>query len=125
MQIIDTLIKMKQNGSLIINDQMHLSLTKRYFATNNPTMNSIGLQCHAGYEDLFIDECGNYRPCWRIDWDVGNIREKGIKEAWFSDKFLYIRSSMKKCQIPCLLQCHHSGSIASKIIELTHRLHRK
>lgn len=66
------------------------------------------LRCKAGYNSLVVDCYGNvFFPCvpW-INWGMatGSIKERTLKNLWFSDEYQTQREKTAKCR-DCYLNC--------------------
>lgn len=92
---IDEVIRFKEKKGLIINPVSSLKLYKQYFR-GKLFQRQI---CNAGYMGPNIVVNGNVIICI---YTIGNIREKGIQELWYSKKARQIRQLTAKCNRPCL-----------------------
>ena len=63
-------------------------------------------QCRSLYYHMVIDAEGNARPCFGIFKDLGNIRQRSLRELWNCDLMLktrniknYLKGKCKSCKI--------------------------
>ncbi|HEX55440.1 MAG: hypothetical protein DRO95_00130 [Candidatus Altiarchaeales archaeon] len=65
------------------------------------------IRCFAGLVIAHIDAYGNVYPCEEKFAKFGNIREKSLREIWFSDNADSIRNRIKKGDHPiCWYNCY-------------------
>jgi len=111
--VVNNLIKLKKHEpTLLLNNLWHLKQMLNYFY--KPF--SQYYRCTTGYRNIHIAPNGDIVPCWYFSKSVGNIKEKSIKEIWYSDSFDKIRKSMDKCKILCLSGCRFYPSPMQLII---------
>jgi radical SAM protein with 4Fe4S-binding SPASM domain len=71
------------------------SRDKRMVSWDSPT-------CAAGRSLISISPMGDVGPCIEFTQTIGNVRDKPIRELWYSDKLDYVRdftwSKMQKCR---------------------------
>lgn len=100
---IDFLIQKKEKTGIILNAHSYLRNLKTYF--RKPSLSQMGLTCMAG-SNFGIDSDGRVVPCWGVDWDVGNVKDKTLKEIMISKGYSKAKKVMQNCDIPCLLLCY-------------------
>lgn len=106
IEVIDELIKLKENGYPIFNAVGHFEIFKAYF--NNPQKPYRLRRCNAGDYLMNLDIFGNIHPCSAIGiW--GNIKETSISGLWYSEKAQNFREKIYACQRPChhLVNCFY------------------
>lgn len=86
------------------------------------------VQCSANYNSLAVDCYGDVFPCvpW-INWGraTGNIRDKGLKDLWYSHEYQAQRKSIAKCR-DCYLNCQSELNLLfdlSRWLQLNRRGH--
>ncbi|MFW9875827.1 MAG: radical SAM protein [Candidatus Thorarchaeota archaeon] len=100
---INELINFKKNKGFIVNSISYLSLMKNYFRT--PSLSKLGIKCICS-SHLGIDSDGKVMPCWGIEWNLGNIKNKPLKDILQSREFNDAGKTIINCDIPCMLMCY-------------------
>lgn len=99
---VDYLLHNMDDRVRLENSPAHLRLFASSFA-GNPSP----VRCRAGYNSLAVDCYGEVFPCvpW-INWgkSIGNVRDKGLADFWFSEEYQRKRNSMASCR-DCYLNC--------------------
>jgi MoaA/NifB/PqqE/SkfB family radical SAM enzyme len=94
---IDLLISKKKKGFPIATPFYALKTFKIYYRTPG---NLPRRHCHIGFRNVHILANGNVKLCYFFP-PVGNIKDKNIKEIWFSEKAEQQRKEILSCSIPC------------------------
>lgn len=104
-EIIERLIKMKQQGYLIANSEAFLKHFKPFMCDRQIVPK--GYNCLAGYSTIYVDTYENVLPCWNGGLGaIGNLKEKSLSQIWYSEQYQRCRNKMKACQCPgCWLLC--------------------
>ena len=101
---VDKLIQMKKEGYLIADSAAFLEHFKNFMCERQVVPE--GYHCLVGYTACFGDSLGNVRPCWSGGFNAGNLKEKSLKEIWYSEEYMKIRKEMFNCRCPgCWLLC--------------------
>lgn len=95
--ILDELAEMKRSGSKILNPPEQLEGMKEYFAKPELLMRD---NCMVGITNLSITCDGEIHTCFKMP-PLGNVRETGVKDAWYSERAKEIRQKIKNCDIHC------------------------
>jgi len=109
--VIDGLIKLKKEEGIIDNSIRYLEDVKKYFR-GEPKSSS----CSAGLTTCVIDSFGYVYPCYGyyiMQNAIDNIKDKSIKEIWFSEKYNRIRKDLFQCK-KCLWNCHGEFDVLFK-----------
>jgi len=103
--IIDSLIKFKEDGVDIGNSVAQLKAFKTYFTDPNDFVKKYR-QCRMGDGMLKVDPDGNVSLCAEKG-SIGNVRADRIDDLWFSEKAAIVRESIKTCKTNCpqLINC--------------------
>ena len=103
---ISQLINMKNNESKIVNSTLHLKSYENYFLYPKRFIKS--KYCDVADFGIYIDALGNVSICAEKGI-VGNIKNKHLKNIWFSDEALKVKERMKTCQKNCefLVNCFY------------------
>lgn len=101
-QKVEYLLKSKQKGMKIENSFRHLKLFDKAFRNIKSPVT-----CYAGYNSYAVDCYGQIYPC--VPWasrgkSAGNLKEKPLKEFWYSKEYNMARRSIVKCK-DCYLNC--------------------
>jgi len=99
---MDKLIE--QTEGFIVNSKDNLESMKAYFRT--PSLRAMGMTCPAG-SYFGINWDGRVMPCWGLDWDVGNVKEKSLMEIFKNTEIWDERKG--RCDRPCLLMCYEKS----------------
>ena len=99
---IDELIKLKKEGYAIVQSIPELQTFKRYFRYPKEKLEIV---CRTGGSVLCISSYGDYKPCWGVDWRMGEINDMSLTDAWLSRKHIDFISKMKDCRLPCIVNC--------------------
>jgi len=76
------------------------------------------MSCHSLDVSLFLDPFGNIYPCNAYDKKIGNIREKGFTEIWFSSKRKNLSKEIRNLQCPqCWTPCEAYQTILASLIK--------
>ena len=111
-QVIDELIRRKENGAPINNTVSHLNSIRYYFRSACPSKLSI---CEAGITTIGISANGDIVLCPYMK-PIGNGMNSTLKEMWNSDKAKGIRNQIRACEKVCgLRSCFHQKSLNEKI----------
>lgn len=100
-KICQGLIEIKEETGEIRNTKKYLRKMPEYFL--NKEKFGYG-KCMAGYEVIHIDPYGDIDIC-----GFGsslNVRNKNLKNVWWSERYKSIRKNIKNCNRPCLLLCY-------------------
>ena len=101
--MIEELIRMKKEWYPINNSDYYLRSIPDFLINNKLPEGA----CLAGFSGIFIQENLNMLPCWRLP-EVGNLSSDNAVDLWFSEKYVKVRSDMKKrncCK--CMFLCHN------------------
>ena len=103
---ISQLIKMKDNGSKIVNSNLHLKSYENYFLYPEKFIKS--KHCDVADFGIYIDAVGNVSICAEKGV-IGNIKNKPLKDIWFSNQALKVKKRMKTCKKNCefLVNCFY------------------
>lgn len=103
--VIDSLVKFKEEGIDIGNSVAQLKAFKTYFTDPNDFVKKYR-QCRMGDGMLKVDPQGNVSLCAEKG-SIGNVRADRIDDLWFSEKAAKIRESIKFCKTNCpqLINC--------------------
>lgn len=66
------------------------------------------LPCYSGFTQFFLDPYGIVYPCLVFSENIGNIREKNIRNLWFSERAKIIREQIKKNRCPNCWLAHEA-----------------
>lgn len=70
------------------------------------------IPCSASFTRFFLDPYGEVYPCLIFNEKMGNIREKRIKDIWFSERASIIRRKIKQNKCPnCWIAHETFGSM--------------
>lgn len=116
---IDLLIKLKTGGLPIVVPTEELRAFKRYF--RSPSHILPKRQCLVGFRNLIISSTGRVRLCYLFP-DVGNIRECGIKQIWFSKAAQEQRMLILNCKTPCLAACLREFKLSDQLVNFATRV---
>ena len=110
-EIIDELVSLRRNnerGFKICNPVGQLQLFKRYFS--NPAGFVKPFRCHLGTDVMQVDAFGNLILCNAMGF-VGNIKESGIEQLWYSQEAGRTREQIHNCAKNCyhLVNCFYDG----------------
>lgn len=97
---IDRLIEYKKENGFILTPDYKLQLIKEYFRDRSSMKRG---KCLVGYTWMRISEYGNCDYCLGIN--VGNTRNKSLKEIWKSKESHEARKVFRNCKKPCLQVC--------------------
>lgn len=86
---------------LIVNTENHLNLICSYF--KNEIHLRQNKKCLVAYDTIFILPNGDISFCWI--GKVGNLKENGVKETYYSPEFDVARNKALNCNYPCMLGC--------------------
>jgi len=99
---VSYLLDLKKKGANIENSPRHLKLFEKSFRNAQ-----IPFRCYAGYNSYAVDCYGEIYPCvpW-FNWNraVGNMRDVGFKDFWYSRGYNKMRGDILKCR-GCYLNC--------------------
>jgi len=103
--VIDNLIKFKEDGVDIGNSVAQLKAFKTYFTDPNDFVKKYR-QCRMGDGMLKVDPQGNVSLCAEKG-AIGNVRTDKIEDIWFSEKAANVRESIRSCKTNCpqLINC--------------------
>ena len=103
---ISQLIKMKNNGNKIVNSTLHLKSYENYFLYPEKFIKS--KSCDVVDFGIYIDAQGNVSICAEKGV-IGNIKDKSLKDIWFSNQALKVKERMKTCKKNCefLVNCFY------------------
>lgn len=100
---IEKLIKMKQAGSRIDNDEAYLLGFPDFLVYKRLPERTL---CTAGFTTISVDVDLNVRSCWPKK-PIGNLHSQKLTELWHSDIYSQNRASMLALDCPkCWLRCH-------------------
>lgn len=124
--LIEKLKEVKRRTPLVVRDSIAtIESWEPYF--RDPQ--SQRRQCITGYKNIQIAPNGEVVPCWYFSKPVGNVKWQSLKEIWYSGEYERARKGMLRCQSPCVLGCHHYGSlwrtITNQVIPLLREMVRK
>lgn len=64
------------------------------------------LRCSAGSDSLFLDPYGNVYPCLFMDEKMGNVRDRLMRDIWFSKEASRCRARVRIGDCPgCWVEC--------------------
>jgi len=99
---VDYLLDQKKKGQRIENSLNHLRLFANSFKGDRSP-----LRCYAGYNSYAVDCYGQIYPCvpW-VNWQksVGIVKERSLKELWYSEELNKSRKEIDRCK-DCYLNC--------------------
>lgn len=100
------LIKMKNNGSKIVNSNLHLKSYENYYLYPERFIKS--KFCDVADFGIYIDALGNVSICAEKGI-IGNIKNTHLKEVWFSCEALKVKERMGSCKKNCefLVNCFY------------------
>lgn len=100
--VVEYLLELKEKGVKIENSHKHLKMFLNSFKGER-----LPIRCFAGFNSFAVDCYGWFYPCmpW-INWakPVGNIKEKPLKEFWYSKEYNKKRKIVADCE-DCYLNC--------------------
>lgn len=104
--VIDGLVKFKEDGIDIGNSVAQLKAFKTYFTDPNDFVKKYR-QCKMGDGMLKVDPQGSVALCAEKG-SIGDVRIDRIEDIWFSEKAAIIRESIKTCKTNCpqLINCY-------------------
>jgi MoaA/NifB/PqqE/SkfB family radical SAM enzyme len=110
---IDTLIKLKNKNSFIMNSVEEIQLFRQYFKNPESLPNR---SCKAFDQNLIIDVCGNVKFCFNKSLEpadkIGNIITKKIDVLLNGKEATLVKESMRNCNSPCgIMMCHVSSNL--------------
>jgi MoaA/NifB/PqqE/SkfB family radical SAM enzyme len=91
----------RRSPHLVLNTEKHLDLIGPYF--RNEMLAGMKRRCLVAYDTVSIFPDGTMRVCWI--GTVGNLKEQGVKEIYYSEKSDKAREKSQKCNYPCMLGC--------------------
>jgi MoaA/NifB/PqqE/SkfB family radical SAM enzyme len=100
-RVIDELIKIKQDSKFyhkISNSVEQLKMFKDYF--KSPAKQYTAGQCHLDQAVLRLCPNGDVYLCGQMDI-IGNIKDRSIKQIWYSDKADQVREKIANCRENC------------------------
>lgn len=113
-ELIEDLIKIKKREGIILNPIAHLNNIRDVY-NDKIDYN----YCFAGYDHLLVAPSGD---CWFCQYDmftdksIGNIKEKNIKEIWYSKEYDKARIKALYCMRKCSLNCSFISKGATSFI---------
>lgn len=110
-KIIDILIKMKEDGSPIMNSVSDLNSVIPYFSGEQLQKESG--PCRVGLRNAFIYPNGDIYVCTSMS-PIGNVKDKTLKEVWYSNTAKKIRKNTVNCKKICLSACSSNKTLFDK-----------
>lgn len=77
----------------------------------DPTIRPV--PCYAGFVSFYMDPYGTVYPCYNFPEEMGNIRNRKIRDIWFSKRSQEIRKRILKKQCPNCWIVHEAASSVS------------
>ncbi|BAP55563.1 Fe-S oxidoreductase [Thioploca ingrica] len=115
-QIVETLIRMKQEGAPIETSDDRLRSYPTHFL-EQPINTGIS-PCRVGLRHYYIKSNGEVITCWFYP-AIGNVKDQSAKSIWYSDKAKQIRAQTVKCtrfgSIDCANSCLARRSFIQEI----------
>jgi MoaA/NifB/PqqE/SkfB family radical SAM enzyme len=100
-QVIDKLLKMKQQGALLLSSESFLTHIPQFWLNKVLPEGT----CYYGEVNLTVNHKGDVLPCWLLP-AVGNVVEGKMLDIWKKEKYRKLRSRMLKGHCPhCWLSC--------------------
>jgi MoaA/NifB/PqqE/SkfB family radical SAM enzyme len=109
------LIKLKQEGSPIMNTVSQLATWEAYF--RDPIQGVSGqlggrpedssdthVPCRIGHTHLYFAANGDMQLCWDYS-KIGNIKTDSVRKTWHSEKAELLRAKLAQCTQPCTVSC--------------------
>jgi len=114
--IINKLMKMKKEGSPILNDFENLRLLKEYFFPKTTAIQPPPSVCHVDLESLIIKENGDVFFCTYFP-EIGNLRNSSLNSIIHSKKAFEQRHLIRSCKNTntCLSTCLYNKSLIQKL----------
>jgi len=109
--IIDTLIRLKKQGSPIINSVGYLNLLRQYYANRDFVHN--GFKCMVGLNNFGVEPDGKVYFCRQRD-HIGNLRTASIQQVWRSFLAVQQRKEIQSCRQRCLMMSAYTRSLSEK-----------
>lgn len=123
IEVINTLIEMKQAGHSIYNSIEQLNAMKVFF--NNPDDILKTITCDVGATNFAIDPYGDVRLCFNM-LPVGNVKETLPQDIWNNEKSDKCRKMTKQCKMYCrMLNCNFKSDFANFNVSLIDRCKNK
>jgi MoaA/NifB/PqqE/SkfB family radical SAM enzyme len=134
-KLVDELLKLKQQGYPIINDEDNIRMLIPYYLESETEGKTSGFnnindieqvdakKCHVGYTNLFIRPRGDLQFCDLMPY-FGNVKEGNIKDIWYSKEAENIRKMTLNCKKICLQPCVVKRSLKNKF-EIMFKLLKK
>lgn len=105
IEVLDELIRQKQEGSFIATPEAQLHATKVYLRKPDEILK---IQCRVGVDSFIIDAYGSVRLCMNMS-PIGSLLETNPSNLWISPSARRQRHDIKQCKMFCrLLTCNFS-----------------
>lgn len=107
-QVVDQLIKRKNEDGMIDNSVATLKFLKRKFRGEK-----MPIRCYAGNTSLYVDSYGDVFPCMshvEQSRSAGNIFEKDLKSLWKSWEYGQLRKNLSHCR-DCYFVCQNEFNV--------------
>lgn len=103
--VIDRLISRKRGGDKIINPLSQLDAYKKYY--HDPSAFARAYNCNFGEYIFNVNVLGLVHLCCFMN-PIGSIKQRAIKEIWYSQEARRMRESMRHCQKSCnnIMNCY-------------------
>ena len=101
--LIEDLVKMKQEGYLVNNDEQYLDAIPQYLVYRKLPETFV---CKTGYTAVVLDQNQNVKTCWSMP-AVGNLKTQQIADIWQSEDCQQSRFRMLSLDCPkCWSRAH-------------------
>jgi MoaA/NifB/PqqE/SkfB family radical SAM enzyme len=97
------LVEYRRGGGPVSASPERLELFRRYFA--DPSREALSVSCLVGERFLAVDHRGRIRPCYRLPWDMGDARLRGVRRVWNSVAYSRVRAIVASCPLTCMNNC--------------------
>lgn len=118
---IDTLIRLKKQGSPIINSFIYLNALKRYYRNRDSVRD--GFKCMVGLNNFGVEPDGKVYFCRQREW-IGDLRVQSVQQVWRSLHAAQQRKEIQSCRQWCLTRSEYTRSLREKL-ELWYFLAKK
>ncbi|MBD3409104.1 MAG: radical SAM protein [Ignavibacteriales bacterium] len=108
---IEYIKELKSEDPRIMNTRDDLDLIRDYFADPSVVINSE--PCFLGLDRMNIQANGDVDLCFKYP-PIGNLYKERVRDIWDGEQARKIREAMKRCKMPCLLNCNKELSLGEK-----------
>lgn len=100
LSILDKLKDMAGEDSCICNPPEQVEVLKEYFKSPYKFRQNMGIKCTRGDLALEINAFGDVAMCFYMP-PIANVREKHLRDIWYSDELVSARDFINHCDKDC------------------------